>query len=91
MHFFLGAGLSSVLLKYPNMFFDDSESRVCLFIVHSGVAKSVCSCMRTLYLLLPISEHSMLLVPIIFLFLKKKTTTKQEPSPNPQTTLKTNY
>lgn len=71
MHFFLGAGLSSVLLKYPNTFFDDSESQACLFVVHSRVAKPVCSCTRTLYLLLPISEHSMLLVLIIFLFQKK--------------------
>ena len=79
--FLLGAGLSSVLLKYPNAFFDDSESQVCLFMVHTGVAKPVCGCTRMLSLLLPISEHSMLPVLMMFLFLNNnnnKTTLKSE-------------
>ena len=82
--FLLGAGLSSVLLKYPNAFFDDSESQVCLFMVHTGVAKPVCGCTRMLSLLLPISEQSMLPVLMMFLFLNNnnnnnnKTTLKSE-------------
>lgn len=40
--------------------------------VHTGVAKPVCSCAGMLSLLLPISGHLMLPVLKVFLFLKKK-------------------
>lgn len=49
MQLLLGAGLSSVLLKYPNAFFDGRESQVCLFTIHTGDIKPGCSCTRIVH------------------------------------------
>lgn len=53
--------------------------------VHTGVAKPVCSCARMLSLLLPISGHSMLPVLKMFLLFKKSNNNKKyTPQNNPE-------